>query len=302
MSYDKIRRVVSILLIGLSIIIIDLPQSSIFPEYQQPDNSRSITSHEENREGKDGKTFWQRTTDDPIAFFTLLLTLFTAVLAVSTIGLWIVTWRGAKKQAADMQESLRISRDAANATEKAASAALKSANALIKADRAHIFVDDIVFDLPTKNKMPYELPRIVKVNVTFVNNGRTAAIIREVNGNVFFSVKMPEIPPYDSENCLVEDFTLKNEIKSIPFTYMLKQAINIEDQTLHKNREKFIFCFGFVRYEDIFGSEYVRGFCFVYSRRLSRFTPYGDKEYNYDKPSYETVAGTYSPPVGVLAT
>jgi hypothetical protein len=38
------------------------------------------------------KTLWERTTSDPVAFFTLWLVIFTGVLAVSTIGLWFVTW------------------------------------------------------------------------------------------------------------------------------------------------------------------------------------------------------------------
>jgi hypothetical protein len=35
--------------------------------------------------------FWEWTTDDPVAVYTL-------VLAISTIGLWIVTWRGIRGQ------------------------------------------------------------------------------------------------------------------------------------------------------------------------------------------------------------
>jgi hypothetical protein len=37
--------------------------------------------------------FWEKTRCDPIAYFTLWLVGFTGVLAASTIGLWIVTWR-----------------------------------------------------------------------------------------------------------------------------------------------------------------------------------------------------------------
>jgi hypothetical protein len=38
--------------------------------------------------------FWEWTTDDPVSFYT-------AVLAVSTILLWIVTWRGIRGQSKD---------------------------------------------------------------------------------------------------------------------------------------------------------------------------------------------------------
>jgi hypothetical protein len=43
-------------------------------------------------EDKDDKreTFWQRTFNDPTAFFTLWVAAFTGVLGFSTIGLWFV--------------------------------------------------------------------------------------------------------------------------------------------------------------------------------------------------------------------
>src|SRR5262245_6096883 len=37
---------------------------------------------------------WHWTTDDPVSFYT-------AILAVSTIALWIVTWRGIRRQSKD---------------------------------------------------------------------------------------------------------------------------------------------------------------------------------------------------------
>lgn len=42
------------------------------------------------------ETFWQRTTDDPVAAYTLVLAIFTIVLSVSTVGLWLKTDRLAK--------------------------------------------------------------------------------------------------------------------------------------------------------------------------------------------------------------
>src|ERR1700704_4662056 len=45
--------------------------------------------------------FWEKTADDPVAYFTLWLVGFTGVLAVSTIGLGIATvflYRAGEKQ------------------------------------------------------------------------------------------------------------------------------------------------------------------------------------------------------------
>ena len=47
------------------------------------------------------KTFWERTTTDPVALYTLGLFAFTAVLAVSTVFLWDATRDAARRQEAD---------------------------------------------------------------------------------------------------------------------------------------------------------------------------------------------------------
>lgn len=73
------------------------------------------------------KTFWERTADDPIAVFNLLLVAFTGVLAVATIGLGIATyklWRVSERQAGHMERSLAITNTAAEAAQRNADAAL----------------------------------------------------------------------------------------------------------------------------------------------------------------------------------
>src|SRR5665647_228161 len=62
--------------------------------------------------------------EERIADYTQALAYFTAILAVSTIGLWIVTWLGSRRQSRDMAESIDVSR-------RAADAALRQANALV---------------------------------------------------------------------------------------------------------------------------------------------------------------------------
>lgn len=65
---------------------------------------------------REKESFWIRTVDDPVALFTL-------VLSISTIGLWVVTWRGMSAQSRDMRKSLQISKVAAEAAKDAANAA-----------------------------------------------------------------------------------------------------------------------------------------------------------------------------------
>lgn len=51
------------------------------------------------------KSLWERTTSDPVA-------LFTFVLSVSTIGLWLVTWRSGVRQTRDMEGAIAAAEDA----------------------------------------------------------------------------------------------------------------------------------------------------------------------------------------------
>ena len=54
-------------------------------------NQTTAEDTDKNREGDQRETFWQRTLNDPTAFFTLWVAAFTGVLGFSTIGLWFVT-------------------------------------------------------------------------------------------------------------------------------------------------------------------------------------------------------------------
>jgi hypothetical protein len=83
--------------------------------------SEDAPTHQEHKDG-----FWEKAADDPVAYFTLWLVAFTGVLAISTIGLWIVTWRASASQARDMKASIaaaeksgEIARDAMIAGERA---------------------------------------------------------------------------------------------------------------------------------------------------------------------------------------
>jgi len=50
-----------------------------------------------------------------LVFYTLWLDVFTGALAVSTLGLWVVTFIGIGKQGRETRRSMRIAKDAANA-------------------------------------------------------------------------------------------------------------------------------------------------------------------------------------------
>jgi len=80
------------------------PQSSPEPPSEPIASEQSADPAAETKKQTDqGESFWQRVTSDPVAFFTLWIAAFTFALAVSTVGLWIVTWRGLIRQRRDTQ-------------------------------------------------------------------------------------------------------------------------------------------------------------------------------------------------------
>jgi hypothetical protein len=56
-----------------------------------------------------------KNVEDRLANYTLWLVIFTAVLAGSTIGLWIVTWRSGIRQSKDMERATTVATDATKA-------------------------------------------------------------------------------------------------------------------------------------------------------------------------------------------
>ena len=65
--------------------------SSLWPQQRGFQSQQATQGVEQN--GQQLTSFWQRTTDDPVAFFTLWIMLFTGVVVVANIGLWLVTRR-----------------------------------------------------------------------------------------------------------------------------------------------------------------------------------------------------------------
>jgi hypothetical protein len=62
-----------------------VPPQQYASDNQQPEGTTGRKEHK--------NAFWEKASEDPVAYFTLWLVGSTGVLAISTIGLWIVTWR-----------------------------------------------------------------------------------------------------------------------------------------------------------------------------------------------------------------
>jgi hypothetical protein len=100
--------------------ILSLTLLAIWHPWNYPDKIQEPTSQQSSEDNR------RESADERIAEYTLGLDALTALLALSTLGLWIVTWSGLKAQAKDMRRSLRISASTAEAAKVAADAAMLS--------------------------------------------------------------------------------------------------------------------------------------------------------------------------------
>jgi hypothetical protein len=130
------------------------------------------------------KSLWERTTSDPVAFFTFWLVVSTVGLGVSTLMLW----RAGEKQLAhletasatqsrDMQASIGVARDATKAADRSAQVAER---ALILTDRPWIAVrvemtGELIFDTDEID---------AEIGITIKNVGKSPASYLTFHANL----------------------------------------------------------------------------------------------------------------------
>jgi hypothetical protein len=108
----------------LGIFIATAVWAIFFALYPQNYRTEQTAQTQPNHQRDDAASLVEaETTDERLARYTLWLMLFTGVLAASTIGLWIVTWLGARRQARDMEGSITAAKDSADAAREANSLA-----------------------------------------------------------------------------------------------------------------------------------------------------------------------------------
>jgi fucose permease len=107
-------------------------------EAQQQESADTTNQHRD-----EGKGFFERTTEDPIAFFTLWLTLFTGVLAAFTMWMALSTKDlrdFAEEQARDMKAAIAESKRSADAAKAAAELAKQASDATAALERPFFYV------------------------------------------------------------------------------------------------------------------------------------------------------------------
>jgi hypothetical protein len=128
-------------------------------------------SEAKDNPGKEDKSLLDRMAEDPVAFFTLWLTLFTGILASFTIWMALSTKDlrdFAEEQARDMKETIAAAKDSADAAKKAVELSDRTAERQL---RAYVSPNSGILS----NFDPNDLTKAFSAVVLFKNSGQTPA-------------------------------------------------------------------------------------------------------------------------------
>jgi hypothetical protein len=220
---------------------------------------------------------------------------FTIVLAISTIGLWLATislWKAGERQlelqsktaaaqSRDMQDSIAVAHRSADIAEKA----LLSVEIpyLYPFTRRHGFTTSPSRLTGQLGVTGFDFGNEF-IEYYFKNFGRTPAEITEVQSILFPSMGMPDPWPATDHNLnpLSGYITAADGGESPDFPYAFNRGMFDTYSQGRFNPDTHIFYFlGFVRYNDVFENEYIKGFCLRYAPMNNSFYPVGGDDYNY---------------------
>jgi hypothetical protein len=204
------------------------------------------------KQGSPLERFWNWTTNDAVAFYTLVLCFFTGTLALSTIGLY--------QRTKDAAVSARI-----------------AAEHIPRVERAYLFLSVELRHKQTPNSIP-STGDIVEVKFAFKNHGKTPAILTKIEAEVRTVTALPtelreqaiEMPPG----------LVIGSGETTPY-FPARNLIVPDDLPRIRTRERMIVFVGVVEYLDIFGMPHKTGFCLDRDPLGSGFGPSPTAKLNY---------------------
>lgn len=205
------------------------------PQKTQDESDREVKAQHD----KASSDWWQ-------TIFNGLLVVFTAILAL------IGAWQGHQN------------RKSAGAARDAADVALATANSLTAAERAYVFVNVKPEPQGFSDAIP---PRII---ANCCNHGKTPARIGSLHCRPEIVAAIPVVLPPTLEEELPEGLVIAS---GGIYGAFMQWGEPIPDNVIGqiKRGERFIVCYGFIRYYDIFDGEWETGFCWQYDDGIRRF-------------------------------
>jgi hypothetical protein len=141
------------------------------PLYYGPRDSNNPAAYNCSAEQEKNYGFWEKARCDPVAYFTAWLVGFTGILAVSTIGLWGVTLWASLRQSRDMEASITVAKQSADAALRVAENAERALHSL---EIPRVFPVNLNFTvLEDVSLAPYK----TEISISLKNFGRSPAFL-----------------------------------------------------------------------------------------------------------------------------
>jgi hypothetical protein len=269
--------VIAFLCLGLVIsIAVAVPPPSQQQDVAETDHPADSVAVQNNPVEPTWRHLWRRTFEDPVAFYTFVLAVFTAVLAIVS-----------GTQIAFLIKADKTARISSHAAKTAADAAVTSVNEFREKERARLVITNAKCQFGPKED-PGDTPKTYTITVAhqFLNYGATPAVLGDYKGKIFFGTNLPENPASNG-----------GTIKTGPFqTPLLStqlgdvQEINGEVTLIQDEWEQVqadtpdgfkMFVVISVVFKDTFGT--IRTAFFALKFKGSYFVQSGDEAYNYER-------------------
>jgi hypothetical protein len=245
----------ALLAIAFALFLNVVLSSAEGPQQPQHHNEQAAADSRGPPEQPERISFWQRTVNDPINLFTGVL----AILTVALVGASI--WQGWLTR-----QSVDVAR-----------------RALTDLERPYVFLADIALNLINREKPQF--------SVHMHNYGRTPANIAEAAFYCRILGHVPQAgeerpsgdrPPSLSEASDTEVIIGQGESWQSPW-FLCEDSLSNRDTAWSdlKNSGRHFYCWGFVRYRDIFRKVHPTYFCRRYDGTINEWEIVGGMDRNY---------------------
>jgi hypothetical protein len=220
----------------------------------------------------------------------IFIVLGTLAIAWFTFTLWQSThrlWEASRDQGRDTKDSIAVAGDAASAAKLSAIVAKK---ALTDLERPHVYVSvvesGVEMPRPGGTASGPAMAHLTRIVIEIANYGRTPAALTEI----YWDVDTAEsgsgpvvIDPSSTETRKLPVGVIAVDGKSYCESSNMFSRFSVGDRVKIAEGLSSLWCFGFVRYADIFGGRYIVGFNMVYDPLGHRFVIRGDEDRNYSR-------------------
>jgi hypothetical protein len=267
------------------------PTYGVLIQIQQPPNQNPVAAKPEEKSHWNTPEGWTAG--------------FTGALFVATTGLWFFTgflWWTTRRAVIDGEKALKVAQSNAKA-------ARDSADALPRLERAYVFLE-IDPDFPKSIKSILDDHQLkdeglkdgasttATVKYQFVNHGKTPAVIKSMSAEFHHWTKLPEEIRYIDNQMIGEIVIRASEIwppakpetkkhifeeqgvSGVPdFYFFQKQlplldGIDSEAARSLRHPHSFLWFYGHIVYDDVFGTEHETRFCWYYNGLANSFQRY----------------------------